>query len=94
MGHGLISSTTCGIFLDQGWAPCPRCWQVILIHCTTREVPKTKLSDSLGAWGHSKDRAGRGETLGSDFLPKMLAKVLQNGVKELGDPVNKWRDGV
>ena len=39
MGHGLISSTTCGIFLDQGWAPCPRCWQVILIHCTAREVP-------------------------------------------------------
>ena len=80
--------------LTRDWTHVPCVGRQILIHCTTREVPKTKLSDSLGAWGHSKDRAGRGEILGSDFLPKMLAKVLQNGVKELGDPVNKWRDGV
>ena len=25
--HGLSYSTTCGIFLDQGWNPCPLHWQ-------------------------------------------------------------------
>ena len=26
--HGLGCSTVSGIFLDQGWHPCPLCWQV------------------------------------------------------------------
>ena len=28
VAHGLICPKACGIFLDQGWNPCPLHWQV------------------------------------------------------------------
>ena len=36
VAHGLRCSSACGIFLDQGWNPCPL--HCILNHWTTREV--------------------------------------------------------
>ena len=38
--HGLCCSTTCEIFPDQGLNPRPLLGRWILIHCTTRQVPK------------------------------------------------------
>ena len=36
--HGLSSSATCGIFLDQGWNPCSRIGRWILNYWTTRDT--------------------------------------------------------
>ena len=36
----LSCSMTCGIFLDQGWNPCPLHWRT-LTHCAPREVLRT-----------------------------------------------------
>ena len=38
VAHGLICTMACSIFLNQGLNLCPLHWQVILNHCTTREV--------------------------------------------------------
>ena len=38
VAHRLICPVACSIFLDQGLSLCPLHWQVILNHCTTREV--------------------------------------------------------
>ena len=40
---GLGCSVACGIFLNQGLNQCPLQW--MLIHCTTREVPKWRSFD-------------------------------------------------
>ena len=59
---GLSYSVACGVLLSRGSNPCPLHWQVILIHCVTREIPYCSLlgfADTvagLGSWftrGHS-----------------------------------------
>ena len=56
MALGLSYSVACGILLSQGSNLCPLHWQVIFIHCITREIPYysflgfANIVTGLGSW--------------------------------------------
>ena len=56
MALGLSYSVACGILLSQGSNLCPLHWQVILLHCVTREIPYysflgfSNIVTGLGSW--------------------------------------------